>query len=433
MISSFSDILNGKLCQFKINSEEDVEPDWYSDDENDDIDEGRNIQIQTQIDLPFADMKQDMIPIDHGIYKRILTEGSGDKLTGNSRIRLDYSGFWEGNSSPFETTWINRHPKLVKFGDDMLPGLCHALLSMRQGEVAKFIIPYQLLYGALGCEMASIPQKADGLYIVRLISFEDVGNTSAIDEEFIDQYATYAKVLERVAEVRKSAQTNFVDGRYEQAVADYEKCIAALKFCRDADEKDRSAILEKMHVNICVCYNKLDRPKQVLRVYNELTNNELARSCKGLFQVGRAHFKEGSYDAAVKFLAKAQALEPNNREIAQEMKLVNVANLKYKDDIKEISEKAFQRQEKKDVPRGNRKGKRTAEQQECYDLLEAYVKKFIDDPKKSKQVLPISLSPSEVEQVEEIANVYHLKIESKTENNEVLRYLVKPATTTVDN
>lgn len=385
------------MSEFKIITQD--EDDLYSSDlEEDDYeyDESRNIEMKNDIDIPFIRMRLDMHLIQHGIYKQIITEGTGDQVVVTSRVSFDYSGFWEGESTPFQTSWINRRPPTLKMGEDMLPGMYYCLLSMRLNEVAKFIVPYQLLYGVMGCAMDGIPERADGLYIIRVISVEDVGDSKAITEDLIEEYESYETVLERVQDVRKSARANFLDKKYEEAAKDFKKCIAALKYCHSADEEERDRTLETMYVNLCVCYNKLDRHLDVLKMRDELLKS-LGTNAKAMFQMGRAHFRQADFQEALQYLARAQELEPNNKEVAQELKLVNEANEQYKRDIKEISRKAMQNNERvKEV----RKDYST---NHLYKVFEDVVKNFVEDKRKEEHMLPINLDRESMDMIREIA------------------------------
>lgn len=422
---SHSDLLNGKLSEFTITSK-DEEPcfpclDENDEEEDDDVyDESRDIAMDTDLDLPFDQMKKAMDLIHLGIYKKILSPGTGDLVPETARVSIDYSGFWEGNSTPFESSWVNRRPRMQKMGEDMLPGVYHALQSMRLGEVAKFIVPYTLLYGALGCEVSGIPQKADGLYIIRLIAFQDIGDSDAITDKNIDDYDTYHKVLERVADVRKSGRANFAEKNYQEAIKDFKKCISALRFCRGADEEERRVLLEQLYVNVCVCYNKLERPMEVLKMRDELSKC-LKTNSKAMFQFARAHATLSNYTEALQYLRWAQNLEPNNKEIASELKAVTELNEAYKKDIKEISKKAMQTN--KDTAKEGLKA--DVKNSSIYKMLEAFVKGFVDDADKKSELLPINLSAEELQMVGEIANSYNLAMEQKTVNEEQWTYLFK--------
>ena len=424
----FSDLLQGKLSEFKISANEeeqdgDFDEDFLLDDEDDYVyDESREIQIDCSIETPFDVMKQDMMPIKHGIYKKILAEGTGEVVPATARVTLDWCAFCEGQASPFETTWTNRRrPLSQKIGEDMLPGFYFSLLSMKQGEVAKFIVPYQLLYGVLGCEWVSVPPRTNCLYLIRLIAFDDVGDSAAINDEFIDEYPSFENVMQRVTEVRKSAKTHFVEGRYEEAARDFKKCITALKFCQGPDEEERITVLEQMYVNVCVCYNKLDRPLEVLKMKDDLNNClSIIKNCKAIFQIARAHFKQGDYEDALRYLIKAQLLEPNNKEVAEELRKVNEANETYKKNIKEISKKALQNS-------GDSKSAKKDEERTdaVFMMLKNYVKKFLDDESKTKETLPLNLSPHETEMIMQIARDHGLTLETRKEGNDSIVLLVK--------
>lgn len=426
MLLPSRELLDGNLLEFKISTKED-ESDHGSDfDEEDDFeyDDSRNVKMDTELDLPFAEMKKEMFVTYRGIYKKILTEGTGDLVPDTARISMDYSGFWEGQSTPFETSWVNKRPRLQRMGEDMLPGMYFALLSMKLGEVSKFIVPYQLLYGALGCDIegfASIPPEANALYIIRLISFEDIGDSGAINEENIDNYDTFETVLERVAEVRKSARANYADENYSEAAKEYKKIISALSFCQGADEEARKKLLEQMRVNVCVCYNRLERPQEVIKMRDDL-KEALTTNCKAIFQFARAHAKQGDYQDALQLLRKAQRLEPNNKEIAQEFMLVDEMNETYKKEMKEIAKKALQ-----NCGDAQKKQHDEWKTSTIYKMLGAVVKKFAEDErKKDKELLPINMSSEALRMIDAIIESYEqVAVEHKRVNNEEWHYLVR--------
>lgn len=104
----------------------------------------RDVVINDSIDFeaPFSTLKRNMHAIDHGIFKHVHTEGTGPCVPETARIQVDYKTYLEGNGVPIEDTWINRRsPHTMNVQDAVLPGLYQALLSMKAGETASFVIP----------------------------------------------------------------------------------------------------------------------------------------------------------------------------------------------------------------------------------------------------------------------------------------------------
>lgn len=275
-----------------------------------------------------------------------------------------------------------------------------------------------MLYGPVGCIEPCIPENADMLYYVHLRAFEDVGDSSLIDDKYIDEWHAYESVLERVAVVRKSAKAAFAEGQFQLALENFKMCVMALNHCRDPDVEERADLLEQLHVNICVCYAKLERPKFVLETVAEM-RDRAQTNVKALYQAGRAHFALGDYDAAIECLNKAQRLHPQNREVAQQLKAVNAATLKYQKDMSRICRDALKT---KSAPRKPRK----AEEQKSHDLLSAFVRAFLENAQKAREMLPISLTEAELEIATAVAEENGLTVETSTVGGEKCRFLVKP-------
>lgn len=412
-----------RICPGQVEEEETLNFGDSDDDEEAEMDESRNVVVSS-IGEPFEQIKAKMELVHYGIYKQILTEGIGDTVPVNGRVQLDYSSFWEGNTTPFESTFVDRKPCILTMGIGMLPGLYHALTTMKEAEVSQFIIPYTLLYGVLGCGEA-IPPKADGFYIIRVIKVEDVGNSNAITDEFIDEYNDYKFVLDRVLVVRKSAKAHYGDGNFELAKRDYKKCVKALKCSTNANREERDNYLAQIYVNLSVCYNKLEQPNKVLEMADQLRFlGKFETNCKALFQLGRAYYKLSDYDLSLEYLAKAAKLEPQNQEVGEEMRMVNQANVAYKAEESQLAKRALQHEEDPAAKKTPEKQGMTASDMESHPIMQTVII-FLADASKTEVPLPFNLSKGELEEIRFIADFHKLDIKTETYGTEVWNFLTK--------
>lgn len=208
---------------------------------------------------------------------------------------------------------------------EVLPGIELAVRSMKKGEEAEFIIPYQLLFGELGCAPRVKP-KSDGLFIITLLEFSILGDANALENLAGDDKKKYKIVVERVKELRLNGVDHFKQGRYQNACYAFNKCVTALELCHieNAEEqKEQQKQIVSLYTNMAVCFNKINKPAKVCSMCNEIARiSDINKNCKALFQEGRAYFKLGEFEKAKQKLKKALNLEPNNEEIKRELQLL---------------------------------------------------------------------------------------------------------------
>ncbi|XP_041970476.1 inactive peptidyl-prolyl cis-trans isomerase shutdown-like isoform X2 [Aricia agestis] len=115
------------------------------------------------------DLVKQLTPVDEDEYvkKKIMEEGGGLPLHNGCTVSVIYSAYFEGSSEPFD---VNCGKPLVVNLDDsgLLPGLEIAVKSMLVGEVAVFVLSYQVMYGELGVP-PRIKPKADCIFYIKLI------------------------------------------------------------------------------------------------------------------------------------------------------------------------------------------------------------------------------------------------------------------------
>lgn len=394
-----------------------------SDEEGDDI-----IVREAFLGKPFDELRSKMTPIEHGIYKRLLTAGKGEQtVSWTSRVTVHYNSYLEGESDAFESTFGRKRATVFTMGENMLKGQYYAFLTMKPGEEAQFIIPYTLLYGNLPVPIPftdrMIPAKSDIFYIVRMVAVEDVGDGGAITNEYIEEADNFANVKERVDLVRRSAKTHFSDGSIAKAKDEYKKCIEALKNCSYPDEAERNALYGQLYLNLAVCYSKLERFDRVLSMTEQLrVLNLFDQNSKALFHHGRAMSKVGTdLDGALKHLDRAQKLEPKNQEIATELRMVNQDYILAKSSMKAFAQRAM------NIPSAVAATVQNDPKEVVLAKshpIHAAIQQFVSNEKLAKYPLP-PLTDKELEQVRVVAKLYDLQESCESVNHEKRYFLLK--------
>ncbi|XP_015332442.1 inactive peptidyl-prolyl cis-trans isomerase FKBP6, partial [Marmota marmota marmota] len=124
---------------------------------------------------PYQRLSQRMLDItgDRGVLKDVIREGTGDLVTPDASVLVKYSGYLEHMDKPFDSNCFRKTPRLMKLGEDItLWGMELGLLSMRRGELARFLFKPTYAYGALGCPPL-IPPNTTVLFEIELLDFLD--------------------------------------------------------------------------------------------------------------------------------------------------------------------------------------------------------------------------------------------------------------------
>lgn len=270
-------------------------------------------------------------PPHQTIYRKLICEGTGPKYVAaeKSRLTIHYSGYWEHATQPFDSTFLQGQPIHFHPGQqEILLGIELAVLSMRVGEESQFVIPYQMLFGELGCP-ERIQPRADGLFSIQLLKITAVGDKTAVDEISAIDRTKFNVVFPKAKDVYTHAKDSFARHDFNAAVRLFHKAVNSLECCKlanEAEQREQQDFLLKIYINLAVCYNKLDLPKKTCLMCSEIDRispTGIAKNCKAAFQHGRALVKLGEFPRARMRLTQAQRLQPSNPEICKELQLLS--------------------------------------------------------------------------------------------------------------
>ncbi|XP_039764623.1 inactive peptidyl-prolyl cis-trans isomerase shutdown-like [Pararge aegeria] len=265
-------------------------------------------------------------PVDDNglVKKKILEEGGGLPLNKGCTVSVCFAGFWESEPEPFYYTESGK-PMVANLNENgLLPGIQMAIESMLVGEMAVFLLSFQVMYGEMGVP-PRIKPKADCLFYVQLTKSIITPKDGEID---FAEPNTFKRVHHQVQLLYSSGVTLHKIKNYPSAIQLFKKGVNMLHKCRLADENEENLQvkqLRKLYINLAICYNATKQPLKACIACNELNRiRSLWNNAKALFQNAKALRMIAQFDEAQRKLEKALELRPDrHEEMQQEMALIN--------------------------------------------------------------------------------------------------------------
>ncbi|KAF3814016.1 hypothetical protein GH733_018048 [Mirounga leonina] len=280
---------------------------------------------------PYQRLSRRMLDIsgDRGVLKDVIREGAGELVTPDASV-LGTICLPAGEAKvpvPKPVLHLNlgrKTPRLMKLGEDItLWGMELGLLSMRRGELARFLFKPTYAYGTLGCPPL-IPPNTTVLFEIELLDFLDSAESDkfcALSAEQQDEFPLQ-KVLKVAATEREFGNYLFRQNRFYDA----KHLVAAAKLL--------------LLLNLSFTYLKLERPTTALR-YGEQALIIDRKNAKALFRCGQACLLMTEYQKARNFLVRAQQEQPFNHDINNELKKLASYYRDYTDKEKEMCHRMF--------------------------------------------------------------------------------------------
>ncbi|KAM9613725.1 inactive peptidyl-prolyl cis-trans isomerase FKBP6 isoform 2-T3 [Morphnus guianensis] len=241
---------------------------------------------------------------DGGVLKEELRPGTGQAVPPAASVAVKYSGYLEHWDEPFCTNYYSKFPGLMKLGKDItLGGLEIGLLTMKKGEVARFVFTPDYAYGRQGCPPL-IPPNATVMFEVEVLDFLDS-----------DESDTFFQLTAAFSILGRSPSSEA-----EQCLINASKLLVLL--------------------NLSLTYLKLERPAQAL-AYGEKALEIDQRNAKALFRCGQACLCMTEYEKARDFLVRAQHIQPFNHDINNELKKLASCYKDYVEKEKEMCCRMF--------------------------------------------------------------------------------------------
>lgn len=110
---------------------------------------------------------ESVVVTNSGLQYQVISEGkeNGKSPTANDFVRCNYKGMFI-NGQIFDSTYLDGNPALFKLSN-VIKGWVEGLQYMKEGDRFRFVIPYDLGYGASG--YATIPPYSTLIFDVELL------------------------------------------------------------------------------------------------------------------------------------------------------------------------------------------------------------------------------------------------------------------------
>ncbi|XP_038561950.1 peptidyl-prolyl cis-trans isomerase FKBP4 isoform X1 [Micropterus salmoides] len=249
---------------------------------------------------------------DGGIIRRIITKGQGySKPNEGASVEVTVEGTYEGR------VFDERELKFeIGDGENLgLPvGVEKAIMAMEQEEEALFHIKPKYGFGNVGNAKYNIPGGATLQYKIKLTAFEKAKESWEMNT---------GEKLEQSSIVKEKGTQYFKEGKYKQASVQYKRIVSWLEHesgLSEEDEKKAKALRLAAHLNLAMCFLKLQESNQALESCDKALELDPSNE-KALFRRGEALFGMKEFDRARDDFQQVIQLYPANKAAKSQVAL----------------------------------------------------------------------------------------------------------------
>ncbi|CAI9297453.1 unnamed protein product [Lactuca saligna] len=254
------------------------------------------------------------ITTDKKVVKKILKEGEGyERPNEGAIVQLTLIGKLQDG-----TIFFKADPFDFKTDEEqVIDGLDRAVLTMKKGEVAVLTIAPEYAFGSSESkqELAVVPPNSTVIYEVELISF--------VKEKESWDMITPEKI-EAAGKKKEEGNVLFKAGKYEKASKRYEKGVKYIDYDTSfsEEEKKQAKVLKvSCNLNNAACKLKMKEYKEAEKLCTKVLEME-SRNVKALYRRAQAYINVGDLDLAEIDIKKALEIEPENRDVKMEYKVL---------------------------------------------------------------------------------------------------------------
>ncbi|XP_045892859.1 peptidyl-prolyl cis-trans isomerase FKBP4 isoform X2 [Micropterus dolomieu] len=285
---------------------------------------------------------------DGGIIRRIITKGQGySKPNEGASVEVTVEGTYEGR------VFDERELKFeIGDGENLgLPvGVEKAIMAMEQEEEALFHIKPKYGFGNAGNAKYNIPGGATLQYKIKLTAFEKAKESWEMNT---------GEKLEQSSIVKEKGTQYFKEGKYKQASVQYKRIVSWLEHesgLSEEDEKKAKALRLAAHLNLAMCFLKLQESNQALESCDKALELDPSNE-KALFRRGEALFGMKEFDRARDDFQQVIQLYPANKAAKSQVALCQKRLKEQHEKDKRIYANMFQKFAERDSKKEAEKGK----------------------------------------------------------------------------
>lgn len=257
---------------------------------------------------------------DKKVVKKILKEGEGyDRPNEGAIVKLKLIGKLE-DGTVFLKKGYEDGDDLFEFRIDeeqVIEGLDRAALTMKKGEVAFLTIAPEYAFGSSEAkqELAVVPSNSTVYYELELVSFEK-------EKESWDMNTQ--EKIEAAAKKKEEGNALFKAGKYARASKRYEKAVKYIEYdssFSDEEKKQAKALKISCNLNNAACKLKLKEYKEAEKLCTKVLEMD-STNVKALYRRAQAYINLADLELAEFDIKKALEIDPDNREVKLEYKML---------------------------------------------------------------------------------------------------------------
>ncbi|KAH7573362.1 hypothetical protein ACOSP7_006991 [Xanthoceras sorbifolium] len=269
---------------------------------------------------------------DKKVLKKIVKEGEGyERPNDGALVQVKLIGKLQDG-----TVFVKKGhdgEQLFEFKVDeeqVIDGLDRAVKTMKKGEISLVTIQPEYGFGPFDSQqdLAIVHANSTLFYEVEMVSF--------VKEKESWDMSTQEKI-EAAGKKKEEGNALFKMGKYERASKRYEKAVKYIEYDSSFsdEEKQQTKVLKiTCTLNNAACKLKLKEYKQAEKLCTKVLELD-TRNVKALYRRAQAYIQLVDLDLAELDIKKALEIDPDNRDVKMEYKLL-------KEKVKEYNKKDAQ-------------------------------------------------------------------------------------------
>ncbi|WOL14423.1 hypothetical protein Cni_G23203 [Canna indica] len=256
---------------------------------------------------------------DKKIIKKILKEGEGyERPNDGAVVKVKLIGKLIDGTVFMRKGHDVEEPFEFKTDEEqVIEGLDRAVMSMKKGEVAFVTIPPEHAFGSVEAkqDLVVVPPNSTVHYEIELISFVK-------EKESWD--LNTAEKIEAAGKKKEEGNALFKLGKYARASKRYEKAAKFIEYdssFSDEEKKQSKVLKVTCNLNNAACKLKLKEYKQAEKLCTKALEID-SRNVKALYRRAQAYMHLCDLDLAEQDIKKALEIEPDNRDVKMEYKIL---------------------------------------------------------------------------------------------------------------
>ncbi|KAM1248862.1 hypothetical protein ACFX2I_031604 [Malus domestica] len=255
---------------------------------------------------------------DKKVVKKTLKEGEGyERPNDGAVVKVKLVGKLP-DGTIFTKKGHDDEPFEFKTDEEqVIEGLDRAVKNMKKGEVALVTIQPEYAFGSTESaqDLAVVPANSTVHYEVELVSFVK-------DKESWDMNTQ--EKIESAGKKKEEGNALFKAGKYERASKRYEKAVRFIEYdstFSDEEKQQAKALKITCNLNDAACKLKLKDYKQAEKLCTKVLDLD-SRNVKALYRRAQAYIQLVDLDLAELDIKKALEIDPDNRDVKQEYKVL---------------------------------------------------------------------------------------------------------------